>query len=318
MELQYTFLSISVAIVKMLMLAMVGYVISSRKIVDDKFVDNLSMLLIKVIFPALIITKTIKYFSFTEYADWWVLPLSAILFSVVGMVMGAGVMKLFKGFSSWKEFITSSAFQNCGYLPMNLILFSFAGAVQDKLLIYLFLFIMGFNLLMWSLVPLFLLGDLKEKFHIKVLLNPPVVAMLFSLIWVAFFGKGSLPRVVSDPLSQLGQASFPVAMIALGAYLHRYRAYHTQDKAPLVSAIAIKLFIFPALVLLALWRIPMDADLKFFLFLQSVMPTAVSLVIIGRYCEADNKFYSSVIFYTHVIAIFSTPVWLTVFHRLAG
>ncbi len=318
MELQYTFLSISTAIIKLFMLMLIGYVMSHRKIVGDKFVDTLSQVLVRVIFPALIITKTIKHFSFAEYGDWWVLPLSAVLFSATGMAIAAGVLRLFKGFSSGKEFMTGCAFQNCGYLPMNLILFSFAGAVADKLLIYLFLFVMGFNLLMWSLVPLFLTGTLKSKFRIGVLFTPPVVATLFSLLWVAVMGKGSLPKLVADPLNQLGQAAFPIAMITLGAYLHRYRAYIPQDKMPLAAGIVIKLLLFPALVLLALWRIPMDFDLKFFLFLQSVMPTAVSLVVIGGYCDADNRFYSSVIFYTHLIAIFSTPVWLSVFHFLTG
>jgi predicted permease len=48
------------------------------------------------------------------------------------------------------------------------------------------------------------------------------------------------------------------------------------------------------------------------------MPTAVSLVVIGSYTGADNEFFSSSIFYTHLVAIFSIPLWLAVFRFISG
>jgi len=175
--------------------------------------------------------------------------MAAIVFSFAGMFIGGLITFLFKGFKSRKEFITSCGFQNCGYLPMNIIIFAFAGLVADRLLIYMFLFIMGFNLLMWSLVPLFLSGNLKSKFKLKVFLNPPVVATIFSLLWVAVMGQGNMPNIILDPIKQLGNASFPVAMLTLGAYLCRYKAHNPENKGPLVFCMLVKLFIFPALVL---------------------------------------------------------------------
>jgi len=273
-----------------------------------------SLLLMRVIFPALIISKIITHFHFKDYTYWWMFPLAAIALSLAGMFLGQVFYPFLKGFRSHREFLCSCGFQNCGYLPMNLILFAFAGEMSDRLLIYMFLFIAGFNLLMWSLAPLFLSGKLKSDFSIKVLFNPPVIATVFSIIWVMFFGKGSMPEIVMGPVSQLGQAAFPLAMLLLGAYLCRYQAHATQDKLPLVICIGIKLLLLPALVLCLLLLIPIGYDYKFFLFLQAIMPTAVSLVVIGSYTGADNKFFSSSIFYTHIIAIFSIPIWLAVFN----
>ncbi|MGD2278762.1 MAG: AEC family transporter [Candidatus Omnitrophota bacterium] len=318
MELQFTFQTIAIAIVKLFILMLAGYALHRVKFTSDEFVDKLSLLLVYLIFPALIVSKTIDHFSFTEYAYWWFLPLCAILFSFVGMLMGRLLFGFLKNFSSKKEFVCACGFQNCGYLPMNLILFAFSGALADRLLVYMFMFILGFNILMWSLAPLFLTGRLKEGFKLRVLLNPPVVATVFSLVWVALFGRGTLPAIVMDPLKQLGQAAFPLAMLTLGAYLHRYRAYSHENKMPLIAGAGIKLFIFPAIVLFLLKWIPLGFDYKFFLFLQAIMPTAVSLVVIGSYTGADNKFFSGIIFYTHLVGIFSIPVWLAVFNFLRG
>ncbi|MFC1480381.1 AEC family transporter [Candidatus Omnitrophota bacterium] len=318
MELEFTFYAIAAAIAKLFVLMLVGYVLYRLKIINDKFTDMLSLLLVRVVFPALIISKTITHFSFKEYAYWWFLPLCAVVFSLAGMLIGMVIYKFLRGFNSRKEFICSCAFQNAGYLPMNLILFAFAGALSDRLLIYTFLFIVGFNILMWSLVPLFLSGRMGKGFKAGVLFNPPVIATVFSLVWVALAGKGSMPALVADPLRQLGQAAFPMAMLTLGAYLCRYKAHDPQNKGPIIACTIAKLLVFPALVLAVLSWVPLGGDYKFFLFLQSIMPVAVSLVIIGSYTKSDNNFFSGVIFYTHIIAIFSIPLWLAVFNLLQG
>ncbi|MFH1797788.1 MAG: AEC family transporter [Candidatus Omnitrophota bacterium] len=310
---EFSFYTIAVAVAKLFVLMAVGYILYLRKAIDEKFTDVLSLILIRVIFPALIISKTTTFFSFNEYKFWWLLPLAAVIFSLSGMALSTVFRRFLKGFIPFKEFMCVCGFQNCGYLPMNLILFSFAGMLGNRLLVYLFLFIMGFNLLMWSFVPFFLSGSFKNKMGLGVFLNPPVVATIFSLLWVAFMGKASMPAVIADPVKQLGLAAFPLAMLTLGAYLCKYRGYRPRNKRPLVISVFTKLFLFPALVFGVLVCAPLSYDYKFFLFLQSIMPTAVSLVVVGSYTGADNEFFSSVIFYTHLIAVFSIPLWLSVF-----
>lgn len=318
MELNFTFLTISTAVIKIFVLAGIGYFLCRAKVIDGKFTDTLSLLLVRIIFPALIISKIIAHFSFAEESNWWLMPIWAIAFSLTGMLMGYLVYPAFRQFDSKKEFISSCAFQNCGYLPMTLILFAFKGAVADTLLIYLFFFITGFNIIVWSIVPLVLSGEIKKGMNSKVFLNPPILATIFSMIWVAVFGRGSMPAVLMDPVTRLGQAAFPIAMITLGSYLCMNRAHRPEKIAPLVACVGIKLFIFPAIVLAVLFVLPLSGIMKFFLFLQSIMPTAVSLVVIGSYTGADNRFFSSAIFYTHLIAIVSIPLWLAVFKAVCG
>jgi hypothetical protein len=270
-----------------------------------------------VIFPALIISETISNFDPGSYGYWWVFPLIAVIFSLFLAVVSYLALRFSNsGFSSRREFIACSSFQNCGYLPMNLILFSFSGMVREKLLIYLFLFLAGFNLLMWSMVPVYL-DDSEDRLRPgHILLNPPVMATVFSVLWVFIFGRGSMPAVVMEPLSQIGHASFPLAMITLGAYLRRYRAYSPGNKGHLTACAVIKLILFPLIVLGALLLIRPEPGCSFFIFLQSLMPTAVSLVVIGSLTGSDNRFISSSIFYTHVVSLFTIPVWLVIYNTL--
>lgn len=301
---------------KLFFLALVGYGLYGIKLVDDDFTDKLSILLVRIIFPALIISRIVTRFSFTEYHYWWVLPLSASVFAVSGMTIGFFFLRFLKGFIYGREFMCASGFQNCGYLPMTLIVFSFDKLIADRMLIYVFLFIAGFDILMWSLVPLFLTGKLRSSFSFTRFFNPPVMATVFSLLWVALWGKGSMPSVVMEPLAQLGDAAFPLSMLILGAYLCRYRAHDPEEKGPILTCLFVKLLVFPLLVLAVFMLLPITGDYKFFLFLQAVMPSAISLVVVGAYTGANNRFLSSVIFYGHLIAIFSIPLWLQIYNMI--
>lgn len=313
MQIDISFLTIATAIVKLSLLALAGYGLYHIKLISSEFLDGLSQVLVKLLFPSLIIFKIVSSFSPAEYPFWWTLPLSAIAFALFGMALGWVIMKPLGPFESPKEFMCACGFQNCGYLPMNLIVFAFSGVLADRLLVYVFLFTMGFDLITWSLVPLFLSGKLKSDFKVSALFSVPVMATMFSLLWVAVFGKGRMPDIVLDPLGQMGRAAFPMAMFVLGAYLHKYQAFMPRKRTPLAAVILVKLVALPAAVLAVLAYLPLLPELKFFLFLQSMLPTAVSMVIIGSYTGSDNKFLSSSIFYTHLVSVITMPLWLGVF-----
>ena len=327
MEIYFSFADIVSAIAKLFLLALAGYVLRHRNIIDDKFIDTLSAVLVKLIFPALIIYKTVSNFSFSDFPFWWVLPLAAVIFSVSGMVMGRLIFPFFSGkrsdgetsveeSSPKREFIAACGFQNSGYLPMNIILFAFAGLTGDRLLVYMFLFLTGFNLLAWSFLPIFFERKSRGEIKLGTIFNPPVVATIVSLVWVGLFGKGSIPAVIFDPMGQLGHAAFPVAMITLGAYLSRYKAHLPENKNLVVAGVVTKLVVFPALALCVLSLIPMGEGYRFFLFVEALMPSAVTLVVVGSYSRADNGYLSSVIFYSHIAAIFTIPLWLGIFKIL--
>jgi len=279
MDITLTFLTISSSVIKLFILVLIGVLIYRAKLIDNLFLDRLSLVLLYAAFPALIISKTILHFNLKDYPFWWMLPIIAIFFALAGAMLGAFILLFLKTFKFREEFICSVAFQNAGYLPMNLIAFSFSGLIADRLLIYLFLFLAGFNFIVWTFIPFFLRKK-DDDISWKHIINPPVLATIFSILWVIIVGPKSLSAVIIDPLRQLGQSAFPLAMITLGGYLCRYRAHVPENKVPLAIAVMGKLVIFPAMVFTILCLVDISMDYKFFIFLESVLPTAVSLVII--------------------------------------
>jgi predicted permease len=309
----YDFHSIVFGLVKILLLIGVGYALNRNKLIGKNGVDSLSNLALWACLPALMLSKITSKFIPSAFPGWWLLPLSSLSISALGLCVGYVFQKPFKGFSSGREFMSSCAFQNCGYLPMTLVAFMCSGNFCDRILIYIFLFITGFNLSIWSFVPAFLSKDFKENFRPASLLNPPLVSTVFAVISVFILGTGWIPHIAYDPLKMLGDATFPLVLILLGANLSLYAGHRPENWKVLASCITAKLIVLPVLVFLSILFLSMDPSYKFFILLEACMPSAVSLVIIGYHKKADNRFFSGMIFYSHVFSILTIPLWFTIF-----
>ncbi|MBF0215505.1 MAG: AEC family transporter [Candidatus Omnitrophica bacterium] len=310
MEIHFTSSTIALAVVKLVILMAAGYILYLRKIINDCFVEDLGQLLVKVVIPCLVASRIIMNFDYAGYSDWWRFPLFGMGYSVFGMLLGFVVSKYLVKNSPVKEFMCSVGIENCGYLPMNLIIFAFSGEFQNRLLIYTFLFMTGFDMLVWSVIPLFLKGDLRGSIKPGIFVTAPMIAIVFSLSWVAVFGKGNFPGLLMDPMSMIGGMGFPMGMIVLGAYLCKHKAIVPQKSTAVIASIFLKLLAFPIIMIILLHVCRVQTDVRFFLFLEAIVPTAVSLVIIGAYTGADNAFFASVIFYSHLFAVFTIPLWL--------
>jgi malate permease and related proteins len=307
--------SIIIGIIKLLVLVVIGYLANKKGLISKEAIHSLNKIVLWLCLPALIISRTIASFDPRIMSYWWVLPIVSLLMSGMGGFFGYLVQGFFKGALPRKEFISSCAFQNCGYLPMALVVFICSGEYCDLMLIYIFLFITGFNFFFWGLLPAYLSKD-NSGIKLKSILNPPLVAMIFAVVSIFLFGKGWLPDIVSNPLDMLGSTTFVIVLLALGAHLAEQGEYLPKKPVFLAACVFIKLMILPVAVLGLLRLIPMDMSYKFFIFLQSLMPVAASLVIVGHYKNADNRFYSFAIFYSHLLAILTIPLWLLVFRSI--
>jgi len=309
----YDFQSIAFGVLKILLLASVGYALRVSKLLKKEGIDGIGNVLVWAALPALMITKITGNFEPAAFKGWWLLPISAIIIALGGLAIGYVFQKPLKEFGARREFMGACAFQNSGYLPMTLVTFICSGVFCDKLLVLIFLFLIGYNLILWSLLPPFLSPKKAYKLKLSSFINAPLTATVLSVISVFLFGTGWMPEIISDPLKLLGNSSFPLALITLGAYLAEHTGHMPENWKALISAVFAKLIAFPAVVFMILKAIPMEETYKFLFMLEAAMPSAVTLVIIGYYSKADNKFLSGIIFYTHLLSVISIPVWLYVF-----
>ena len=138
------------------------------------------------------------------------------------------------------------------------------------------------------------------------------------LVYAAILGLAlniahvTLPEPLAKAIHLLGQASVPVMLVTLGLQLaqtgrDRWRGIHLPA---LAAAVAVRLFVAPALALLAAALLGLSGLARNVVVAESAMPTAVISTIIAAEFECDNSFVTVAVLATTIISVVTLTVLL--------
>lgn len=314
MEILAYFKSIAQAMLQMFLLGLVGFFLIRRKVLSSEGLNGLTNLLVEVTFPALIFWQVITKFSFDLYRNWFAYAFLSIIITVLGLVVGYIFSFSAKDERIKREFVSLVGFQNSGYLPLVLLGWLVPKEQLSNVLIYLFLFLLGFNLVFWSWGVHFLSGNKLKNFSLPSLFSPPVVATFLGFIFVALRINTSLPQFVLSPLEMLGNCSFPLAIVVVGGALGELPIYRVSDKPLVAKMLLAKLVVLPLLGLIFLKYVAVPYFLGLLIILELAMPSATSLSVIVRRYGREDKLISQGIFYSHIVSLLTLPLFLALFN----
>ena len=303
------------AVCQIFLLGAVGYFLVKRNILGPEGLDALSRLVIEVTLPILIFCQLIQDFKFTLYPNWWIFPLISIVITAIGSAVGFLFSGFIKGAQQKLQFLSLVTFQNSGYLPLALVA---ALLTQDKLnsmFIYIFLFLLGFNLVIWSLGIYMLTFHKNKRFELGSLFSPPVIATIFSLLFIFLGLKNIVPEFIFKPLKMTGDCTLPLAMFVVGGNLASIRLGRIDKKAISLMIMA-KLCILPLLGLGFMLKFKLPELMGLLVLLQLAMPPATSLSVITRHYKKEDLLISQGIFFGHIASLITIPVFLSLYFML--
>lgn len=308
------------AIMELVVLGAVGYWMIRRSIVSDQGLRALSDLVIDLFLPCLMFSQIISKFSFSAYPEWWIFPLLSILVTGSGYLLG--ILALGVGGKSLgqdrREFLGVVSFQNSGYLPIPLVAALLAPEAASQMFIYIFLFLLGFNMTIFSIGVILLSPKRNEEsFKIRRVLNPPVVATTLALLVVFFRAQHLLPGFVSQPIEVLGTAAIPLSLLVVGGNLAALGRNGSLRFKPIGIALFLKLIMLPAIFLFVLTALKIRPSVGFLLILQAAMPPAALLSVISKSQNSSDHLVSASIFYGHLLSIVTIPLFLALFNFFA-
>lgn len=304
-------------VIQILGISLVGFIFAKMRYITQEACGSLSNIVVRFFLPALIISNITRSFDPAANRQWWLLPLAAVVMYIVAFGVGTLFFWNTKDLLLKGEAVLSCAFHNCAFLPLSLLSFICAGEQCAKLFVYIFLFNIFFDLSIWTIAFIVLHKKIDHSVRKRPFLNPPSVSTFVSLVFVFLFGRNALPAIIDIPLAMVGNATLPIALVMLGATLYYNRGYALAGSRSLIRVLLSKLFIMPLVAAVLLkYVLDLPADIEFVIFLQSMMPSAVTLVLIGEYMKVDNRFFSGVIFYSHIAAVVTIPIWLMIYNIL--
>lgn len=312
------FKTTSLAIIEIFILGLLGFFLIKRKILSYEGLDGLSRLVITITLPLFIFCQFIKEFRFALYPNWWMFPISSIILTLLGFLIVSFFIWTSKNPSERRQFLCLAGFQNSGYLPLPLVAALLPSKEANVMFIYIFLFLVGFNLLMWSAGVYLLTYQKDRRFEFATFFSPPVVATLAGILFVLLRLENSIPNFIFHPLKMVGDSTLPLAMFVVGANLAELKIDKKVNKQALFFIFLTKLVILPLIILLILINLKHRISyLVALLFLiQASMPPATSLSVIIRHYKKEDYLINPAIFIGHIISLFTIPVFLSLFFSL--
>jgi hypothetical protein len=309
---------VSSTILKLVLIALFGWVLYKRKFVDDKILNFLTFFVINFTIPFLIFSHLIENLKIDTRPSLIIfLILSTILF-IVGFVV-AFIFSFWQKDYFRREFIALVSFQNSGYLPMNIAFFLFPSNIKETFFTYIFLYLLGFNIIMWSIGSFFIFKKRGEIFKLKSLFTPPIISIIFALLLVYTGASKFFPNFLLIPIKMIGNLSFVLSMIILGCFLAEIRLEGFSKRIFIIfNVVLLRLFVVPLIFLILIIKFKIFSLLGMFIILEASMPSAVSLPIVGNLRKADSEFISQGVLVTHVFSIFTIPLWLDFYLKVSN
>ena len=301
---------VSEAVGQIFILGAIGFFLVKKNILTRQGIELISRLVIQITLPAMIFFRLIRGFNFNLKPAWWIFPLASFAITLLGLIVGCAFASLIKKGEQRRQFLSLVAFQNSGWIPLALVAALFSPQNSNLMFIYIFLFLLGFNLVMWSLGVYFLSYHRNKRFELGSLFSPPVLATLFTMALVGLGANKFIPELILRPLRMVGDSTLPLAMFVVGGNLGLIRINRIEFK-PISLLILAKLFILPLLGLLFIRALSLPYLFGLLLMMQLAMPSATSTsLIIARY-NREDLLISQGILITHLVSLVTIPLFLS-------
>lgn len=341
------FSTTAVSVLLLVAMAVPGYLLIKTKMLPQKAITYLSVLLLYVSQPFL----SIRSFLEVSYTPQLAVNL-AIVFgvSLAGQAVIFGVMWLvlrrrfddpqqtaelirdgFIGGDSYtaepalkaavarsvsgranRAMVLASAFGNVGFFGVPVLQFLFPDA--HDAIAYSAVFIVTLNLMGWTVGSYLLTGDKKHVSLKRALINPQTVTLVISLpLFFAGVSAGDLPDTINTVIDYLADMTAPLCMIILGMRFALAPVVQLFTDFRVYVASFIKTLVFPLLIYVVLMPFQMEEMLRVSLVLLSGMPAATINLNLAELYGADQKTAANSILMSTVLSIVTIPLLMLLF-----
>lgn len=316
----------SKAVVSIFLITLAGVFLVRCKIINKESLPFLGKLIIYMFLPCLLFHKIAASTSWEQLREYWVFPMTCIVYVSFGLLLGWITVKVCKPRKEIKSAVIATiAFNNSGYIPVALILaitsifpvFMNDPQAGNQAVGFVAIYLIAYSPILWTVGYSLVCGKKLSDITWQKLFPPPVVG-IFAGLCVAmilplkdFFCS---PEGFLHPLYRatgvIGEATVPSVLILLGACLASGPVRKVVNKRTIFSVILIKLIIFPiiaifyVLLLRHLGALPANMLASIVLVIEAGSPPANNLIVMASVDNPDiEDGIATIIFWTYLSSI---------------
>lgn len=284
------------------LIAAAGYIAFRTKILSAEGNKAISRLVIYVTLPALILSSVANVPEAITTGDvLLLLGASFFTYALLGAVSLAvpRLLKADKADYGVYEFMTM--FGNVGFIGFPVLTALFG----EKAIFLAAIFNIPMNLFCFS-IGILMVAPKGTKLKATAMLNPTVVASFAALL--LYLLPVSLPGVVNEGLSLIGDPTIPLAMMLIGSSLAQIPFREVLNVPRLYLLSLIKLIVCPLLVFFVLQWFIDDSLLLGIAAVLSAMPVATNATMLCIEYNGNELLASRGVFISTLLSLVTIPL----------
>jgi len=270
---------------------------------------SLLRLVVNVLYPALIFRSVLGNPALADARN-------VVLPPVIGFVTMAGCILLALGIGralgyaagrGLRTFAFAAGIFNYGYIPIPLIEDLFGADSLGVLMVHN----VGCELAVWT-VGILVLSGLSPREGWRKLLSGPLVALLAAGLGNVTGLDERMPAALDGVIEGVGACAIPLGLIVIGASLAEYLGKPSKLVSPRVTpnAVALRLLVFPGLMLGLAKVLPASTELKQVMIVQAAMPAGIMPIVLAKHYGGKPLTAVQVVLGTTAVGVFTIPLWL--------
>jgi malate permease and related proteins len=286
-----------------------GYALRRGRVFTMQADASLLGVLVNLFIPCLALDVIVGNEALRRPENLLLPPLAGFATVLLGVgVCTLGARLFLRGTITRRTFAGGTGLQNYGYIAIPL-----AQAIFDiEVVGVLFAFNLGTEIAMWSLVRGTIAGGMGGNRWWRHLVTPPILAVCAGLGLNLLGADAWIPSSIEASVHMLGVCAIPMGILLTGAMIADYTnlAVFKSGWGTVALAVVLRLGVIPAVILAAVWVLPLDFALRAVLVVQAAMPASVFPIVLARLSNGDIPTAIRVVFGSSLLSLVTIPLWL--------
>ena len=173
---------------------------------------------------------------------------------------------------------------------------------------YACVYIVGMNMLTFTIGAYCLTGDKKRMAFKKAFLNPSFISLIIALVLYALNARVIMPDLLFNSIKLLKSTTTPLCMIILGIRLASVSFKKLFTRAYVYIICACKLLVFPFACLAIVYFLPLNNVFKAAMFILGGTPCAAVMLNIAEIYEGETELAANCVLLSTLLCIFTIPI----------
>lgn len=304
------FLTVGEQVLELFILIAVGYLCGKTRMLNEKAVKAVTDIVLYIVCPCVIVQNFIRPFDTNMLGGLLTAGAAALCIHIVSIVIA---MLVFHDKIPEKNRVYRFAliFSNCGYmsLPMQQAILGSDGVFYGAV------YIVVFNIVMWTFGVWLSSGDKKSLSAKKILLNPCIIGMAVGVI--IFLTSLPVPDIISKPIGFLASLNTPLPMMIVGFYLSQTKILDAFKDGKGFICVLFRLIAVPLLAFGGMMLCGIRGTVLITCVIAASAPVAAATTMFAAKFDNDARLSVNLVTLSTLLSVITMPL-IVGFARTVG